>query len=147
MNSDSKPFLFTFFVANEIKLHLTDSTRADEFTAKHAGKMLTPPLEPDPEPIEEIGEFEYHYTDINGDGWKQAADDITLLGLSWVAVTGVGTAHVRIGVPKDIGITEGKLGCSLSCNISTAEASLTLHSHEDCTVTTEYTLRSYPHLH
>ena len=61
MNSDSKPFLFTFFVSNEIKIQLTNSTRADEFTAKHAGKMLTPPLEPGPELIEEIGEFEYHY--------------------------------------------------------------------------------------
>ena len=65
---DSKPFLFTFFVVNEIKLYLTNSTRADEFTAKRAGKMLMPPLEPGPEPIEEIGESEYHYTDINGDG-------------------------------------------------------------------------------
>jgi len=102
---DSKPFLFTFFVANEIKLHLTDSAKADEFTAKHAGKLLTPPLEPGPERIEEIGEFEYHDIDIRGDGWKQAAADITLRGLGWVAVTGAGTAHVRIGVPKGIGIT------------------------------------------
>jgi len=102
---DSKPFLFTFFVANEIKLHMTDSTRAEEFTAKHAGKMLVPPLEPGPERLEEIGEFEYHEIDIHGDGWKQAAADITLRGLGWVAVTGAGTARVRIGVPKGIGIT------------------------------------------
>jgi len=102
---DSKPFLFTFFVANEIKLHLTDSAKADEFTKKHAGKFLTPPLEPGPERIEEIGEFEYHDIEIKGDGWKQAAADITLRGLGWVGVTGAGTAHVRIGVPKGIGIT------------------------------------------
>ena len=86
------------------------------------------------------------------------ADDITLLGLGWVDVMVVGTAHVRIGMSKSIGITvipplmsfniwEGKLGCSLSCNTLTAEASLTLHSHEDCTVTAKYTLRSYPRLH
>ena len=61
MNSDSKPFLFAFFVVNEIKLQLTNSTREDEFNAKHIGKMLTPPLEPGPEPIEEIGRFKYHY--------------------------------------------------------------------------------------
>lgn len=102
---DSKPFLFTFFVANSIKLHPTDSERADEFTAKHAGKILTPPLEPGAERLEEIGEFEYHDIDVQGDGWKQAAADITLRGLGWVAVTGAGTAHVRIGVPKGIGIS------------------------------------------
>jgi len=102
---DSKPFLFTFFVANEIKLHPTSSDKAVEYTAKHAGKMLTPPLTAGPERLEEIGEFEYHELDIQGDGWKQAAADITLRGLGWVSVTGVGKARVRIGVPKGIGIT------------------------------------------
>jgi len=102
---DCKPFLFTFFVANEIKLHLTDSAKADEFTSNHVGKMLTPPLEPGPERLEEIGEFEYHEIDVQGEGWKKAAADITLRGLGWVAVTGAGTAKVRIGVPKGIGIT------------------------------------------
>lgn len=102
---DCKPFLFTFFVANDIKLHMTDSTRAEEFTAKHVGKMLTPPLEPGPERMEEIGEFEYHEIDIKGEGWKQAAADITLRGLGWVAVTGAGVAKLRIGVPKGIGLT------------------------------------------
>ena len=61
MNSDIKPFLFTFFAVNEIKLHITDSTRADEFNARHAGKMLPPPINLGPESIEEIGEFGYHY--------------------------------------------------------------------------------------
>eukprot|EP00956_Cyclotella_meneghiniana_P016241 scaffold25564_cov75-Cyclotella_meneghiniana.AAC.1 len=86
---DCKPFLFTFFVANEIKLHPTDSEKADEFTAKHA----------------EIGEFEYHEIDIEGNGWKEAAADITLRGLGWVSVTGAGIAKVRIGVPKGIGVS------------------------------------------
>lgn len=102
---DSKPFLFTFFVANEIKLHPTDSSKADEFTKKHVGKMLKPPLEPGAERMEEIGDFEYHEIDIQGDGWKQAAADITLRGLGWVAVTGAGTAKVRIGIPKGIGVS------------------------------------------
>lgn len=102
---DCKPFLFTFFVANEIKLHMTDSTRADEFTANHVGTLLTPPLEPGPERMDEIGGFEYHEIDIQGAGWKQAAADITLRGLGWVAVTGAGVAKVRVGVPRGIGIT------------------------------------------
>ena len=67
--------------------------------------MLTPPLEPGLDRLEEIGEFEYHEIDVRGEGWKQAAADITLRGLGWVAVTGAGVAKVRVGVPKGIGIT------------------------------------------
>jgi len=100
---DSKPFLFTFYVSNDIKLHPTDSSRSDEFIKTHAGKMLTPPLEPGPERIEQIGEFEYHDVEIEGSGWKEAAADITLRGLGWVAVTGAGNAKIRISVPKGIG--------------------------------------------
>jgi hypothetical protein len=102
---DSKPFLFTFFVANDIKLHPTDTSRADEFIKKHAGTMLTPPLEPGPERMAEIGEFESHEVSIEGAGWKEAAADITLCGLGWVAVTGAGTAKVKISVPKGIGVS------------------------------------------
>ena len=102
---DCKPFLFTFFVSNEIKLHPTDSSKAEEFIAKHAGTMLTPPLEPGSERVEQIGEFESHTIDIDGAGWKEAADDITLRGLGWVAVTGAGTATVKVSVPKDIGVS------------------------------------------
>jgi hypothetical protein len=102
---DSRPFMFTFFVANEIKLHPTDIERADEFVLKHAGGMLTPPLAPGPKRMEEIGECEDHIVDIQGAGWKEAAADISLTGLGWVAVTGAGTAQVKISVPKGIGVS------------------------------------------
>ncbi|CAB9510793.1 Nitric oxide [Seminavis robusta] len=101
---DSKPFLFTFFVANQIKLHPTSQSKADEFVAKHVGKLLTPPLEPGPERMEQIGEFETHVVEIDGTSWKEAAADITLTGLGWVSVTGPGKAMVEIRVPKGIGI-------------------------------------------
>lgn len=100
---DTKPFLFTFFVSNDIKLHPTDSSKADEFIQKHAGKFLTPPLEPAAERLEQLGEFESYEVEIDGAGWKEAAADISLRGLGWVAVTGVGVAKVRISVPKGIG--------------------------------------------
>ncbi len=102
---DSKPFLFTFFVSNDVKLHPTDSSKADEYISKHAGKMLTPPLEPGPERMDQIGEFEHHDIEIEGAGWKEAAADISLRGLGWVAVTGPGIAHVRVSVPKGIGFS------------------------------------------
>jgi len=100
---DSKPFFFSFFVANDIKLHPTDSDRAEDFVAKHAGGILTPPL--DPSRMEEIGEFETHDLEIDGCGWKEASADITLRGLGWVSVTGSGTVKVRVSVPKGIGLS------------------------------------------
>ena len=101
---DSRPFLFTFFVANQIKLHPTSQVKADEFVSKHVGKMLTPPLEPGPERMEQIGEFETHVVEIEGTTWKEAASDITLTGLGWVAVTGPGRAMIEISVPKGIDV-------------------------------------------
>ena len=102
---ESKPFLLTFFVANDIKLHPTDSSKAGAFIAGHAGGMLTPPLEPGPERMEQLGEFQDHIVDIEGMGWKEAAADITLAGLGWVAVTGAGSVQIKISVPKGIGVS------------------------------------------
>ena len=102
---DSKPFLFTFFVANDIKLHPTSSEKADDFLHKHAGEMLTPPLAPGPIRMEQIGEFTSHVMEIEGAGWKEAAADISFTGLGWVAVTGAGKVTVKISVPKNIGIS------------------------------------------
>jgi hypothetical protein len=98
---------FHLFAANKIKLqHPTDSSRADDFIANHAGGMLTPPFEPGPERIAYIGPLESHVVDIEGAGWKeQAAADITLTGLGWVSVMGAGNAKVKISVPKGIGFT------------------------------------------
>lgn len=92
-------------MANDIKLHPTDGERAEEFVRKHAGGMLTPPLAPGDERMEQIGDFTDHVTDIEGIGWKEAAADIAFTGLGWVAVTGAGTATVKISVPKNIGIS------------------------------------------
>ena len=102
---DSKPFLFTFFVANDIKLHPTDCAKADDFVKKHAGRLLTPPLAPGPERMNELGEFQSHVVDVQGIGWKEAAADISLTGLGWVAVTGAGDVKIKISVPKGIGVT------------------------------------------
>jgi hypothetical protein len=101
---DSKPFLFSFFVANEIKLHPTDSAKALEFVEKHVGGMLTPPFEPGLQRYSELGPFDEHLLDIEGTGWKQACADIALTGLGWIAVTGAGMAHVKVTVPKGLGI-------------------------------------------
>lgn len=36
---------------------------------------------------------------MTGDSWKQAAADIVIAGLGWVAVTGSGTCRIRVRVP------------------------------------------------
>jgi 30S ribosome assembly GTPase len=102
---ETKPFLLTFFVANQIKLHPTDSSRADDFVRAHAGAMLTPPLPPGPERMADLGEFEEHVLTIEGVGWKEAAADISLTGLGWIAVTGAGKATVKVSVPNGIGVS------------------------------------------
>jgi hypothetical protein len=101
---DSKPFLFTFFVANGIKLHPTDSIRASEFVQKHIGTILVPPLG-GLERLEQLGDFESHVINVEGSGWNEAAADITLTGLGWVAVTGAGVATVRVSVPKGVTVS------------------------------------------
>ena len=52
---EGRPFFFTFFVSNEVKLHPTDATRALEFVQKHAGGLVTPPASP--QRLEELGPF------------------------------------------------------------------------------------------
>lgn len=100
---DSKPFLFTFFVGNAIKLHPTDSSKAHEFIQSHIGTLLTPPASL--ERYQALGEFETHDITIEGEGWKQSAADITLTGLGWVGVTGAGQARVRVSVPRGVTVT------------------------------------------
>ena len=44
LKETSKPFLFTFFISNEVKLHVTDTTKVNDLLSKHLGDMLSPPL-------------------------------------------------------------------------------------------------------
>jgi len=106
VGEDTKPFLLTFYISNDIKLHPTSTDRADAFRQTHAGTtMLSPPLPPGPERLNDIGPFEYHEFDVRGRGWKEAGADVALRGLGWVAVTGSGTARIRVGVPKGVGVS------------------------------------------
>jgi hypothetical protein len=100
---DSRPFLFTFFVANDIKLHPTDASRADDVLRRHVGEMLTPPFGADRLDQLERG-MEEHIIEVKGTGWKEAAADISLTGLGWVTITGAGTARVKVSVPKGVAV-------------------------------------------
>lgn len=55
--------------------------------------------------LEALGGFDAHEIDVEGTGWKEASADITLTGLGWVAVTGAGTATVKVTVPKGVTVS------------------------------------------
>ena len=86
-------------------MHPTDASKADDFVRKHVGELLVPPLSPGPERLEQLGMFEDHVITVEGTGWKEAAADIALTGLGWVAVTGAGSATIKVSVPSSVGIS------------------------------------------
>jgi hypothetical protein len=42
-HTEGKPFFFTFFISNEVKLHPTDAVNAENFLSKHVGTLVSPP--------------------------------------------------------------------------------------------------------
>ena len=95
-----RPFLFTFYLANAVTIHPTATAKVDEVLEKHVGGMLAPPASY--ERLEELGEFEETQFEIEGRGWDDAAIDLVLPGLGWVAVTGCGPCTVGVSLPPPI---------------------------------------------
>ena len=94
---DSRPFFFTFFVSNKIKLHPTSASRVKEVREEHAGKAISPPASYSR--IKEIGPYEEREINVSGKGWKSSASDIVIAGLGWISITGAGPCKVKITVP------------------------------------------------
>uniref|UniRef100_A0A7S2HU96 G domain-containing protein n=1 Tax=Octactis speculum TaxID=3111310 RepID=A0A7S2HU96_9STRA len=98
---EGKPFFFTFYVAQGVKLHSTSSEGIEAFVEKHVGGLLTPPH--DPLRLEEVApRLETFDLEVQGAGWTEAGSDIVLSGLGWVAVTGSGSCRVRVSVPEGV---------------------------------------------
>lgn len=98
-----RPFLFTFYVSNDVKLHLTGTDRADEFLDKHLGsELIFPPFSKDR--LGELGEWTPREFNITGGGWKTSATDIVISGLGWISVTGALDCTVRVMVPEHVGV-------------------------------------------
>ena len=94
---DSRPFFFSFFVSNKIKLHPTSASRVKKMREQHAGDAIFPPVSYNR--IEEIGPYEEREFVVYGKGWKSSASDIVIAGLGWISITGVGPCKVIITVP------------------------------------------------
>ena len=99
---EGRPFLFTFYVSNDVKLHQTATERADEFLQKHVGELVFPPNSA--ARLEELGPWVPREFDIEGTGWKTSAVDIVISGLGWVSVTGALGCKVRIMAPESVGV-------------------------------------------
>jgi len=95
-----RPYLLTFYMANAVQIHPTDTARVDEVLEKHAGSMLFPPASY--ERLHELGTFRETSFEIEGRGWDEAACDLVLPGLGWVAVTGCGPCTVGVCLPEPV---------------------------------------------
>jgi ribosome biogenesis GTPase A len=95
-----RPYLFTFYLANAVQIHPTDLAKVDDVLLKHAGELLTPP--DSYERLEELGPFDETTYEIKGRGWDEAACDIVLPGLGWVAVTGCGPCTIGVCLPAPV---------------------------------------------
>ena len=97
---EGRPFLFTFYLANDVSIHPTSTAKVEDVLEKHAGGMLSPPASY--ERLQELGEFGATKFEISGRGWDEAACDIVLPGLGWVAVTGSGRCAISVELPEPV---------------------------------------------
>jgi ribosome biogenesis GTPase A len=97
---EGRPFFFTSYVSNEVKLHPTSTEGASDFLEKHTGSLAFPPESPERRAA--LGPFESREFRVQGAGWKRAAVDVVICGLGWVTITGAGDCRVRVTVPKGV---------------------------------------------
>ncbi|CAM9421408.1 unnamed protein product, partial [Heterosigma akashiwo] len=98
---EGKPFFFTFFVSNKVKLHQTSTEKSNEVLEKHMGTLVFPPFTE--ERYKTLNaETSTHDFVIEGVGWNKAAQDIHISGLGFIGVTGAGKCKVRITAPKNV---------------------------------------------
>jgi hypothetical protein len=57
------------------------------------------------ERVEALGPYKTETIELEGQGWQEAAHDIVLPGLGWVAITGCGPLKVTLKVPQDMEVT------------------------------------------
>jgi len=97
-----KPFFFTVFMSNEVKVHPSTTEKVNELLETHVGGLLKPPISW--RRYKELGNFKAKEFEIEGVGWSQSSHDIVVSGLGWIAVTGCGKLKIRVVAPKGVGV-------------------------------------------
>lgn len=95
---EGRPFFISTFISNEIKIHVTNSTKALSIAEKHMGTLIFPPMTY--ARWQELGPFENNDFDVEGQSWSQSSADIVISGLGWISITGPGHAKIRVTTPK-----------------------------------------------
>lgn len=86
---------FVFYNANELQLHRTKLSKADELYEKHVGQMLTPPIERN---VEEFPKLKRHSFTV------KEPSDIVVSGLGWVDIQEPNT-KVSMWAPEGIDVS------------------------------------------
>lgn len=90
----------TFFVTNLCSVHKTKRVLVEDVYKRQAGKLLYPSFD-NPETVE----WEKTTVEWTGSVKERADKDISIHGLGWISISGLGDAIFDIYVPKGVGIT------------------------------------------
>lgn len=100
---EGRPYQFTVFTSERVKLHRTLIRKALEQAERFAGSVITPPMTK--ESYEALMPLVPHRFDLQGTGWDEAALDIVFHGLGWVSLTGCGRCVVEAWAPKGVDVS------------------------------------------
>ncbi|GBF10098.1 ribosome biogenesis GTPase YqeH [Tepidibacillus sp. HK-1] len=87
---------FVCYISNELPIHRTKRSQAEEIYQKHLGELLSPPTK---EEIGALPNLMKHSFKVSG----KEKMDIVISGLGWISVGGEST-NVDVFVPKGIGV-------------------------------------------
>ncbi|CAE8612795.1 unnamed protein product, partial [Polarella glacialis] len=101
--AEGRPYQFTVFASEKLKIHECAIDKADWIAQRWAGGKLTPPMKA--EQFAPMQPWVLHRFELTGRGWDEACVDLVVHGLGWVALTGVGDFVVEAWAPQGVAIT------------------------------------------
>lgn len=99
-----RPYQFTVFVSENVKLHRTRIEKASRICQEWAGDKLKPPV--DARRYQELLPWKSTRFELTGTGWDESCVDIVFPGLGWVAITGCGDCVVEAHAPEGVEVTQ-----------------------------------------
>lgn len=89
---------FTFVMPAHVTIHRTPLEKAESVYAKHAGTLLRPTYDSEPQKVQ----FVAHELALNCDDYKLANFDISIEGLGWFSLQGRGFANLLLHLPEGV---------------------------------------------